>query len=233
MTIQSLAPVITIDGPTASGKGTVAARVAQALGMHLLDSGALYRLTGLAADAAGVSADDGEGLGRIAAQLDVRFDENGQIWLAGQEVSQAIRAESAGNMASRVAVHPAVRQALVERQRAFRQAPGLVADGRDMGTVIFPDAPLKVFLTASAEVRAERRYKQLIEKGFSANLDGLLRDLRARDARDAGRSHAPLVAAEGAVVIDSTPLSVDQTVRAVLDQWTASGFLPSGVGSRL
>jgi CMP/dCMP kinase len=221
MTIQSLAPVITIDGPTASGKGTVAARVAQALGMHLLDSGALYRLTGLAADAAGVSADDADGLGRIAAQLDVRFDENGQIWLAGREVSAAIRAESAGNMASRVAVHRAVRQALVERQRAFRQAPGLVADGRDMGTVIFPDAPLKVFLTASVEARAQRRHKQLIEKGFPANLAALSADLRARDERDTQRADAPLKPAEDAHLLDTSQRSIDETVAQVLAWWAA------------
>ena len=225
-------PVIAIDGPTASGKGTVAQRVAAALGWHYLDSGALYRLAALAALRAALPLDDEPALARLAAALPVEFAGD-RILLSGDDVTDAIRAEAVGEAASKIAVLGALRVALLERQRAFRIAPGLVADGRDMGSVVFPDARLKVFLTASAEVRAERRYKQLIEKGFSANLDGLLRDLRARDARDAGRSHAPLVAAEGAVVIDSTPLSVDQTVRAVLDQWTASGFLPSGVGSRL
>lgn len=216
-------PVIAIDGPTASGKGTVAQHVAQALGWHYLDSGALYRLSALAALRAGVALDDGPALARLAANLPVVFSGE-RILLAGDEVTDAIRAESVGEAASRIAVLGALRASLLDRQRDFRQAPGLVADGRDMASVVFPDAALKVFLTASAEARAERRYKQLIEKGFSANLDGLLRDLRARDARDAGRSHAPLVAAEGAVVLDSTPLTVQQTVQAVLDRWSATGL---------
>lgn len=216
-------PVIAIDGPTASGKGTVAQHVAQALGWHYLDSGALYRLSALAALRAGVALDDEPALARLAANLPVVFSGE-RILLAGDEVTDAIRAESVGEAASRIAVLGALRASLLNRQRDFRQAPGLVADGRDMASVVFPDAALKVFLTASAEARAERRYKQLIEKGFSANLDGLLRDLRARDARDAGRSHAPLVAAEGAVVLDSTPLTVQQTVQAVLDRWSATGL---------
>lgn len=219
--MTGMVPVIAIDGPTASGKGTVAQRVADALGWHYLDSGALYRLAALAARRAGVALDDEPALARLAANLPIEFSR-GRILLAGDEVTDAIRAEAVGEAASRIAVLGALRAALLDRQRDFRQAPGLVADGRDMASVVFPDASLKVFLTASAEARAERRYKQLIEKGFSANLDGLLRDLRARDARDAGRTHAPLVAAEGAVVLDSTPLTVLQTVQAVLDRWSAT-----------
>jgi 3-phosphoshikimate 1-carboxyvinyltransferase len=216
-----MVPVIAIDGPTASGKGTVAQRVADALGWHYLDSGALYRLAALAARRAGVALDDEPALARLAANLPIEFSR-GRILLAGDEVTDAIRAEAVGEAASRIAVLGALRAALLDLQRDFRRAPGLVADGRDMASVVFPDASLKVFLTASAEARAERRYKQLIEKGFSANLVGLLRDLRARDARDAGRTHAPLVAAEGAVVLDSTPLTVLQTVQAVLDRWSAT-----------
>jgi 3-phosphoshikimate 1-carboxyvinyltransferase len=219
--MTGVVPVIAIDGPTASGKGTVAQRVADALGWHYLDSGALYRLAALAARRAGVALDDEPALARLAANLPIEFSR-GRILLAGDEVTDAIRAEAVGEAASRIAVLGALRAALLDLQRDFRQAPGLVADGRDMASVVFPDASLKVFLTASAEARAERRYKQLIEKGFSANLVGLLRDLRARDARDAGRTHAPLVAAEGAVVLDSTPLTVLQTVQAVLDRWSAT-----------
>lgn len=221
--MTGVVPVIAIDGPTASGKGTVAQRVAETLGWHYLDSGALYRLAALAALRAGVALDDEPALARLAVNLPIEFS-GGRILLAGDEVTDAIRAEAVGEAASRIAVLGALRAALLDRQRDFRQAPGLVADGRDMASVVFPDASLKVFLTASAEARAERRYKQLIEKGFSANLDGLLRDLRARDARDAGRTHAPLVAAEGAVVLDSTPLTVLQTVQAVLDRWSATGL---------
>ena len=216
-------PVIAIDGPTASGKGTVAQRVADALGWHYLDSGALYRLTALAARRAGVALDDEAALAGLAANLPVEFS-GGRMLLAGNEVTDAIRAEAVGEAASRIAVLGALRAALLDRQRDFRRAPGLVADGRDMASVVFPDASLKVFLAASAEARAERRYKQLIEKGFSANLKDLLSDLRARDARDAGRTHAPLVAAEGAVVLESTPLTVAQTVQAVLGRWSATGL---------
>lgn len=216
-------PVLAIDGPTASGKGTIAQRVAGALGWHYLDSGALYRLTALAAQRAGIALDDGPGLARLAASLPIGFEADGRILLDAQDVTDAIRAEAIGNGASRLAVHPAVRAALLGLQRGFRRAPGLVADGRDMGTVVFPDARLKVFLTASPESRAERRHKQLIEKGISASLPGLLQDLRDRDARDASRTLAPLVPAEGAYVLDSTGMSVDETVAAVLDRWTAQG----------
>jgi cytidylate kinase len=219
--MTQVAPVIAIDGPTASGKGTVAQRVSAELGWHYLDSGAIYRLAALAAIEDGLALDDEPALARRAATLPIEFLAD-RVLLSGRDVSEAIRAEAVGEAASRIAVLGALRAALLERQRDFRRPPGLVADGRDMASVVFPDAALKVFLTASAESRAERRYKQLIEKGFSANLDGLLRDLRARDARDAGRTHAPLVAAEGAVIIDSTFLSVEQTVRAVLDRWLAA-----------
>jgi cytidylate kinase len=211
-------PVIAIDGPSASGKGTVAARVAAALGFHLLDSGALYRLTALAAMRAGVAFDDEPALGKIAAELDVRF-AGGSTWLAGEEVSDAMRSEAASVGASKVAIHGAVRAALLERQRAFRRAPGLVGDGRDMGSVVFPDARLKVFLTASVEVRAERRYKQLIEKGVSANLESLLQDLRERDERDRNRAHAPLVQVPDAVLLDTSSMTADAAVQFVLDAW--------------
>ncbi|CAM3973105.1 (d)CMP kinase [Bordetella tumulicola] len=211
-------PVIAIDGPTASGKGTIAHRVAAALGWATLDSGALYRLTALAALDRSLSADDEAGVAEVARALDVRF-YGGRIFLENNEVSDAIRQEQVGNFASRIAAYPAVRQALLERQRVFRVPPGLVADGRDMGTVVFPDAALKVFLVADVQARAERRCKQLIEKGISANLDDLLRDMRERDARDTQRSVAPLVAATDAHVLDSSSLTIEQTVQAVLDFW--------------
>ena len=214
-------PVITIDGPTASGKGTVAMRVAEPLGFHYLDSGALYRLVALRALDEGVDPDDAAGTGRIATDLLPRFIQ-GRIWLGERDVTEAIRAEAVGRGASRVAVHAVVRQALVDLQRGFRRAPGLVADGRDMGTVIFPDATLKVFLTATAEQRAERRYKQLIENGFSANLTTLLQDLRERDARDIGRTAAPLCAATDALVIDSSRLQASEVVALVLHGWQRS-----------
>lgn len=222
MTDYKTVPVITIDGPTASGKGTVAQRVARALGWAMLDSGALYRLTALACRDAGVATTDEQSAARIAAGLDVRF-EDGKVFLKGVEVSDAIRAESIGVQASQVATLGAVRQALLERQRAFRQPPGLVADGRDMGTVVFPNAPVKVFLVADVHARAQRRCKQLIDKGFPANLADLTRDLEERDARDRSRAHAPLVAAPDAVTIDSSNLSIEETVNAVLDLWSGKG----------
>ena len=208
-------PVITIDGPTASGKGTVASRVAQTLGFAFLDSGALYRLTALAAIESDMGLGDEPGLARIAAGLDVRF-EGERILLSGREVSEAIRAEVVGVAASRIATLPGVRSALVDLQHGFRQAPGLVADGRDMGTVIFPDADLKVFLTASVEARADRRYKQLIGKGFPANMAALLQDLRERDARDTERAVAPLKPAEGAHLLDTSNMTIEQAVEKVL-----------------
>ena len=211
-------PVITIDGPTASGKGTVASRVAEALGFTFLDSGALYRLTALSAQQAGVALTDEAAVADLAAALDVRFDRE-RILLGGREVQDAIRHEAVGNAASKIAALPAVRAALLALQRRFRQLPGLVADGRDMGTVIFPDAQLKVFLTASVEARAERRYKQLIEKGFPANMDDLLQDLQDRDARDTQRAVAPLKPADGALLLETSNMSVAGAVAQVLDWW--------------
>lgn len=211
-------PVIAIDGPTASGKGTVAQRVARTLGFHLLDSGALYRLVALSALRQQTSDSDEAGLARVASELPCRFS-NMSIFLAGEDVTDAIRAEDVGNTASRVAALPAVRQALAERQLLFRQPPGLVADGRDMGTVIFPDADLKVFLTASVEARAERRYKQLIDKGFSASITDLRNDLTERDARDAQRAAAPMKAAEDAFLLDTSNITADQAVEWVLQRY--------------
>ena len=213
-------PVICVDGPTASGKGTLAALLAQHLGYHFLDSGSLYRITGLAATRAGIPLDV-EHQGQIVAllkTLPIHF-EGSHIYLAADDVSDAIRTEEAGMNASRVSAFPEVREALVDLQRRFRQLPGLVADGRDMGTVIFPDAALKVYLTASAACRAERRYKQLISKGISAKLPSLLADLEARDARDSSRSVAPLKPAEDARLLDNSALSVEASIEAVLDWW--------------
>ena len=208
-------PVITLDGPSASGKGTVAERVARALGFHFLDSGALYRLTALSAMQAGVALDDEAAVAAVAAALPATF-RDGRTWLADADVTDAIRAETVGEGASKVAALPAVRAALLARQRAYRQAPGLVADGRDMGTVIFPDAQAKVFLTASAEARAERRYNQLIEKGNSASLLALVADMQARDARDTTRAVAPLKPAPDALLLDTTDMGVEAAVQAVL-----------------
>ena len=213
-------PVIAIDGPSASGKGTVAALVARRLGFHCLDSGSLYRLTALAAQRFGVALVDEPALAALAAALPAEF-RDGRIYLAGDDVTDAIRSEECSLGASTVAALPAVRNALLERQRAYRQAPGLVAEGRDMASVVFPDAVLKVFLTASAEVRAERRHKQLIEKGISANILSLLQDLQERDARDAARSVAPLRKCTDARLLETTGLTVEQAVEAVLDWHSA------------
>ena len=209
-------PVIAIDGPSASGKGTIAERVAKVLGFHYLDSGSLYRLVALAAVKEATRLDDEAALSRRALHLHVTF-EGGEIFLFGQKVTDAIRSEECGKGASRVAALPAVRAALLQRQRAFREPPGLVAEGRDMATVVFPDATLKVFLTASAEIRAERRYKQLKEKGIDANIRTLLRELRERDERDSVRSVAPLQKAADARELDSTGLGIEKIVRQVLD----------------
>ena len=213
-------PVITIDGPTASGKGTVAALVAATLGFHLLDSGALYRLTALASARYNIEPEDGDALAELVAELHIMFRE-GCAQLDGVDVSTEIRAEEIGNRASAIAVHGQVRTALIARQRAFRKPPGLVADGRDMGTVIFPDATLKVFLTASVEARAARRHKQLIQKGFSANMEDLLRDLRERDARDSNRAAAPLKPAVDAKTLDTSGLSIDQAVGQIIGWFNA------------
>jgi cytidylate kinase len=214
---MKLPPVIAIDGPSAFGKGTVAGLVAQALGFHALESGALYRLVALQSLRSGVAENDEPGLERIASELDVQFSA-GRIVLNGEDVTDALRGESIGNLASSVAKLPRVRLALLVRQRAFRQMPGLVADGRDMGTVVFPDALLKVFLTASVRVRAERRYKQLNDKGIRANLASLSRDLAERDERDANRAAAPLAPAPDAIVLDSSDLPVEEVVAQVVQQ---------------
>jgi len=209
-------PVIAIDGPTASGKGTIASLVADKLGFHYLDSGALYRLVALASEKQGLDVKNGSQLGLLVPKLLISF-KNSQIFLDGEDVTDAIRTESIGLRASVLAAHPEVRSALVGLQRSFRQSPGLVADGRDMGSVIFPDAILKVFLTATATARAERRYKQLIAKGISAKLCDLLQDLQERDARDSSRGTAPLLIADGAKVLETSDLSIDQAVKTVLD----------------
>ena len=218
---MSNCPVIAIDGPTASGKGTVAALVAETLGFHYLDSGALYRLVALASEQQGIDVKNGPELGLLVPKLLISF-KNGQIFLNGEGVTDAIRTESIGLRASAVAIHPEVRSALVGLQRSFRQAPGLVADGRDMASVIFPDAVLKVFLTATAAARAERRYKQLIAKGISAKLSDLLQDLQERDARDSSRGTAPLLVADGAKVLETSDLSIDQAVKTVLDWYQSA-----------
>ena len=215
-----MTPVIAIDGPAASGKGTIAAAAAQALAFHYLDSGSLYRLVALKAIRTGTGLDDEASLATLASKLDVGF-VHGKILLDRDDVTAAIREEAVSAGASQVAVHAAVRSALIDRQRAFRRPPGLVADGRDMGTVVFPDAPLKVFLTATAEERARRRHKQLIAKGISVTLDSLLRDIRERDARDAGRAAAPLRPADDAVLLDTTHLTIDDVITRVLALWKA------------
>ena len=214
-------PVICIDGPTASGKGTLAAQVAERLGYHYLDSGALYRLTAFAASRVGISLDDGVGVAQIATSLPVRFSTD-QVFLGEEDISHAIRTEEAGMAASKVSVHPEVRTALVALQHSFRKLPGLVADGRDMGSVIFPDASLKIYLTASARHRAERRHKQLISKGNSATLTDIQQDLEARDARDMSRLTAPLKPAEHAKLLDNSDLSIGKSVDQVLDWWQST-----------
>lgn len=224
-------PVIAIDGPNASGKGTLAQLVAAELKWHLLDSGALYRLVALDAVRREVALDDGEALAGIAAGLDVTFtpgpaQEPALVSLNGEDVTTALRTEAAGESASRVAVLPAVREALLERQRGFARAPGLVADGRDMGTVIFPQAPLKIFLTASAEVRALRRYKQLSEKGIDVNLAALSVEIAQRDRRDSGREIAPLKPAPDALEIDTSVLSIEAVLARVLSEARSRGFSP-------
>ena len=211
-------PVITVDGPGGSGKGTIAMQLAQKLGWHFLDSGALYRLVAVAAIDRGLDADEEATLGQVAENLDVNFgisDDGMVILLDGNYITGRLRSEAVSVFASKIAAFPVVRRALVHRQRAFRKPPGLVADGRDMGTVIFPDAILKIFLTATAEARAERRYKQLKEKGESVNLTRLFQDIKMRDERDSSRAISPLRPAEDAHVIDSTELSIDEVLRII------------------
>jgi len=217
---DSTIPVVTIDGPSGTGKGTIAAIIAKKLGWNMLDSGSLYRLTAYAAITHHIDLEDKIAVSLVAEQLDVEFvpgaDMQTAIMLEGQEVSREIRTETAGNNASKIAAIPEVRQALLNRQHGFLQPPGLVADGRDMGTVIFPEARLKIFLTASAEERARRRYKQLKEKGISANIDRLSQEISERDERDSNRAVAPLKPADDAEVLDTSELSIDEVVQSVL-----------------
>lgn len=211
-------PVITIDGPAASGKGTIAERVAAALGFHYLDSGALYRLTAVAALEAGVATDDAEGLEKLARSLRPVFRDS-KVFLNDRDVTLAIRTEEAGVVASYVAAVPGVRQALFDLQRNAAVAPGLVADGRDMGTVVFPEAPLKVFMTASVAVRAERRAKQLAARGKTADVEAITHDLEERDRRDRNRATAPLKPAEDAHELDTSEMTIEEVVKKVLEWW--------------
>lgn len=220
--------IITIDGPSGAGKGTVCALLAQELGYHLLDSGALYRITGLAAQRKNIALDNEDQVAQVAANLDVAFKPSAQgvaVVLEGDDVSTTIRTEEVGSLASQVAALPKVRDALLQRQRDFANPPGLVADGRDMGTVVFTEAPVKVFLTASAEERGQRRYKQLLEKGIRGSLPALIEDIRARDERDSNRAVAPLKPAQDAVVIDSTSLSIDEVCQKVMNLVRNAGLI--------
>jgi cytidylate kinase len=227
--MSAVPPVIAIDGPTASGKGTIAQRVAERLGFHYLDSGALYRLAAWRALQGKVALDDGAAVSALARTMAPRFS-GGRIEMDGVDLTDAIRTEDVSRGASVVAAHPAVRQALLELQLRARQPPGLVADGRDMGTVVFPDAGLKVYLTATASARAERRHKQLIEKGFSTNIALLLQELQARDARDSERVAAPLRPAEDAYRLDSSRLTIDEVVAQVLNWFAGCQSPPAGGG---
>jgi cytidylate kinase len=215
----SSVPVITVDGPSGAGKGTVAKLLAEQLKFKILDSGALYRLTGLLVNRAGNGFDNEIEAAELASSMQVEFTADGVI-LNGEDVSLAIRTESAGNDASKVAAMPAVRAALLDWQKAFAKMPGLIADGRDMGTTVFPQAPLKIFLTASAEERAQRRHKQLNEKGISSNIAALAAEIAERDERDRTRATSPLVPADDAIVIDSTSLSIDEVVQQILTLWS-------------
>lgn len=211
----SATPVIAIDGPSASGKGTIAAAVAQRLGFHYLDSGALYRIVGLIAGERGTNLDNDSEISNISLNLNIKF-ENNEVWVDGRDVSNQIRGEAAGAAASRVAALPGVRTALMSLQHSFRQPPGLVADGRDMGSVVFPDAGLKIYLTATPEERARRRYNQLMEKGLGASMAALLQDIRDRDHRDSNRAAAPLLKCADAMEIDTTGIPVEAVVAKVL-----------------
>ena len=215
------APVIAIDGPSGSGKGTISSRVAESLSFSLLDSGALYRVLGIACDRHGIDLTDSLAVANLARDLDIQFGLRGEgsVCVDGEDVSLAIRTDLGSDMASKVGAIEEAREALFQRQLAFREAPGLVADGRDMGTTVFPDATLKIFLTASLEARAQRRYKQLIGKGINATLPALLRDLKERDRRDSERTVSPLKPAEDAIVIDTTDLTIEQVVKQVLENY--------------
>ncbi|TVQ70183.1 MAG: (d)CMP kinase [Oceanospirillales bacterium] len=228
MPTTELIPIITVDGPSGSGKGTICQRLAQQMDWHLLDSGALYRLTALAAHHHGISMEDEESIKVVAAHLDVQFLASHtteiKIVLEGEEVTDAIRAEKIGSDASVVASMPTVRQALLQRQRDFAATPGLIADGRDMGTVVFPEARLKIYLDASAEERASRRYKQLISKGVSASLEDILSDIKARDERDMNRTISPLKPAPDAVILDTTQMTIEEVLEVVLDEAKHKGL---------
>ena len=219
--IPVIAPVIAIDGPSASGKGTVAQLVAGQLGFHYLDSGALYRIVALAAQQSNIAWDKADALGKLAESLDIQFKQN-EIYLNGTQISEAIRSEEMSRGASEVAIHKPVRAALVHLQHSFRQMPGLVADGRDIASTIFTDAKLKIFLTASVEIRAERRYKQLTNKGLSANYDQILADLQQRDLRDSARSASPLIQTADAVLLDTTQRNIEQAVAFVMTTYKNS-----------
>ncbi len=229
MSSDNQIPVITIDGPGGSGKGTLSRLLAKRLGWHWLDSGAIYRLTALAAVRNGVDLDNVPALVEQARQLDASFGEStdgeASVFLAGDDVTAELRTEQAGEAASKIAAHPEVREALLQRQRDFRQPPGLVADGRDMGTVVFPDAPLKLFLTASIEERARRRYKQLKEQGFDISIDALFREISARDERDMNRPVSPLRPADDAVVIDCSTMSIDEMLARALELAKEKGLV--------
>lgn len=215
---STLIPVITIDGPSASGKGTIAERVAEKLGFHYLDSGALYRIVAFAANKNNIAWNQADKLGELAKKLHIRFTK-GDIYLDGDRITEAVRSEEMSRGASEVAIHPPVRNALLNLQRSFRQTPGLVGDGRDMGSVIFTDAQLKIFLTADVEIRAERRYKQLIVKNLTANYQQILADLQSRDYRDSQRSTAPLIQTADALLLDTTHCNIEQAVDFVLNAY--------------
>lgn len=222
MAATPMAPVIAIDGPTASGKGTVATRIARQLGWHMLDSGAIYRLAALAVLKADIDPQAQTQVLDVIRLLDIRFSE-GRVWLSNEDVTQEIRHEAVGDLASRLAPDEQLREALLARQRAFRQGPGLVADGRDMGTVVFPDAPLKIYLQADVQARAQRRHKQLQQKGERVAFETVLQDLRDRDDRDMNRSVAPLRAADDAHIVDSSAMSIEETVERILALWQTAG----------